>query len=93
MIGIMLVIVVTMILAITQPNESFIDLLYEATSAFGTVGTTTGVTQRLNTIGRNSYNDNNVSWKSKSNDSGISIYSRNKVKQSHKYPEGKILIG
>lgn len=43
----MLVIVVTMILSITEPDKSFINLLYEAVSAFGTVGLTTGVTQDI----------------------------------------------
>ncbi|WP_195970339.1 TrkH family potassium uptake protein [Clostridium thermobutyricum] len=92
MIGIMLVIVVTMILAITQPNESFIDLLYEATSAFGTVGLTTGVTQRLNTIGKIVIII--TMYLGRVGPMTVALaFIRNKVKQSHKYPEGKILIG
>lgn len=92
MIGIMLVIVVTMILAITQPNESFIDLLYEATSAFGTVGLTTGVTQRLNTIGKIVIMI--TMYLGRVGPMTVALaFIRNKVKQSHKYPEGKILIG
>ena len=43
----MLVITVTMILSITEPDKLFINLLYEATSAFATVGLTTGVTQDI----------------------------------------------
>ena len=43
----MLVITVTMILSITEPDKLFINLLYEATSAFATVGLSTGVTQDI----------------------------------------------
>lgn len=48
----MLVLTVTMILTITEPDKSFINLLYEATSAFGTVGITTGVTQDITSISK-----------------------------------------
>lgn len=47
-----LVITVTMILSITEPNKLFINLLYEATSAFATVGLTTGVTQDICSISK-----------------------------------------
>lgn len=47
----MLVIFVTMMLSITE-NQPFINLLFETTSAFGTVGLTTGVTQELTTPGK-----------------------------------------
>lgn len=48
----MLVLTVTMILTITEPDKSFVNLLYEATSAFGTVGITTGVTQDITPISK-----------------------------------------
>ena len=47
-----IVLIVTLVLSVTENNENFLDLLYEATSAFGTVGITTGVTQELSTIGK-----------------------------------------
>lgn len=48
-----LVVIVTMVLTITQGEEfSFITYLYEATSAFGTVGLTLGLTPSLTTIGK-----------------------------------------
>ncbi|WP_066872877.1 TrkH family potassium uptake protein [Clostridium mediterraneense] len=50
--SLILVITVTMLLAITQPGEPFMWMLYEATSAYGTVGLTLGLTQHLNTIGK-----------------------------------------
>jgi len=50
-VGILLVIVVSMLLTITE-DASFLDLLFETTSAFGTVGLTRGVTPNLSTFGR-----------------------------------------
>lgn len=46
-ISMVIVLTVTMILTVTEPSQKFIDLLYEATSAFSTAGLTTGVTQEL----------------------------------------------
>ncbi|MGL4850097.1 MAG: TrkH family potassium uptake protein [Clostridium sp.] len=92
MIGALLVIVVTMLLAITQPKENFIDLLYEATSAFGTVGLTTGVTQRLNAIGKIIIMITMYLGRVGPMTVVLALV-RNKIKQTHKYPEGKILIG
>ncbi|MGL4873625.1 MAG: TrkH family potassium uptake protein [Clostridium sp.] len=92
MIGALLVVVVTMLLAITQPKESFIDLLYEATSAFGTVGLTTGVTQRLNDLGKIIIMITMYLGRVGPMTVVLALV-RNKTKQTHKYPEGKILIG
>lgn len=53
MISFTLVILVTMILAITQKGDfSLLAYLYEATSAFGTVGLTMGLTPNLTSIGK-----------------------------------------
>jgi trk system potassium uptake protein TrkH len=46
-----LVIVVTILLAVALRGEAFIDVLFEACSACGTVGLSTGVTHRLNLAG------------------------------------------
>jgi len=50
-ISFMLVIFVTMVLSITQQGD-FMEFMYEATSAFGTVGLTLGLTPRLDAIGK-----------------------------------------
>lgn len=92
MIGVTLVVVVTMLLAVTQPKETFIDLFYEATSAFGTVGLTTGVTQRLNDVGKIIIMI--TMYLGRVGPMTVALaFVRNKTKQNHKYPEGKILIG
>ncbi|GAB6138266.1 TrkH family potassium uptake protein [Halanaerobaculum tunisiense] len=50
-IALLLVVLVTTILTITEEG-AFIDLFFEAVSAFGTVGLSTGVTGNLSSIGR-----------------------------------------
>ena len=91
-IGIMLVIAATMLLSITEYDETFISILYEATSAIGTAGLSTGVTQRLSGIGKVIII--------------VMLYigrigpftlafalTNNKKKTGIRYPEGRILIG
>lgn len=51
-IALCLVITVTMVLSLTESNASFEVLLYETTSAFGTVGLTQGITPKLSFIGK-----------------------------------------
>lgn len=50
-VGLFLVIVVSILLTITE-EATFLDLLFETTSAFGTVGLTRGVTPNLSTFGK-----------------------------------------
>ena len=52
MIGMILVIVVSTILSVTEIGATFEEIIYEVTSAFGTVGLTLGLTQKLTTIGK-----------------------------------------
>ncbi len=47
-----LIIGVTMILSITDNNHSFIEIFFEATSAFGTVGLSLGITPSLSIMGK-----------------------------------------
>lgn len=88
----MLVITVTMILSYTETGIPFADLLYEATSAFGTVGLSTGITPGLSSAGK-------VVLMITMYFGRVGILTvmlamlRGKKKQGYKYPEGKILIG
>lgn len=91
-IGICLIIIVTMILSITEPKESFISLLYEATSAFGTVGLTTGVTQRLDEIGKIIVIITMYLGRVGPLTVVLALMKRS-VKSNYKYAEGKVLIG
>ncbi|MEG1255432.1 TrkH family potassium uptake protein [Clostridium sp.] len=91
-IGMSLVIIVTIILTITEPDEGFLDLLYEATSAFGTVGLSTGVTQRLSSPGKVVIIT--LMYLGRVGPLTVVLALLNNKKPSpYKYPEGKILIG
>ncbi len=48
----MLVLVITTIIVMIQPDFSVLDILYETTSAFGTVGLSLGATLHLSTLGK-----------------------------------------
>ena len=50
--GLSIVVVMTMLLSITEKGHDFIMYLFEATSAFGTVGLSMGLTPELSPIGR-----------------------------------------
>ena len=50
--GIIIVVVITMLLSITEPGHDFIMYLFEAASAFGTVGLSMGLTPELSPVGR-----------------------------------------
>ncbi|NLG83548.1 MAG: Trk family potassium uptake protein, partial [Firmicutes bacterium] len=47
-----LVVTVTMVLTFTEKGATFIQLLFEVTSAFGTVGLSTGITPHLTDLAR-----------------------------------------
>lgn len=87
-----LVIGVTMILSITEVGASFEYILYEVTSAFGTVGITLGLTTKLSFIGKiliiltmycGRVGPMTV----------ILALANKKSNSSIKYPEDKILVG
>lgn len=88
----MLVVTVTMILTITEPNKSFINLLYEATSAFGTVGITTGVTQDITSISKVVLIITMYLGRVGPLTVILAVVNRKK-KSGIRYPETKILIG
>ncbi|MGL5353190.1 MAG: TrkH family potassium uptake protein, partial [Clostridium sp.] len=91
-IGMGLIIIVTMMLSYTEKGVSFMDLLYETTSAFGTAGLSTGLTPKLSNIGKilimlmmyfGRVGPLTV----------VLAMARKRKKSGYKYPEGKILIG
>lgn len=50
--SVVVVVMTTLILSVTQPNIPFLHALFEATSAFGTVGLSANVTESLDLVGR-----------------------------------------
>lgn len=91
-IGLSLVIGVTMILSYTEVGASFIDLLYEASSALGTVGLTLGLTPSLSSLGKIFIMI--MMYLGRVGPLTVMLaLTRKRKKSGYKYPEGKILIG
>ncbi len=95
-IAIGLVITVSVLLAITQSasGEPFESYIFEATSAFGTVGVTMGLTQKLNTIGKIIVALTMYAGRVGPLTLVLAIAKKRKNKKvCIKYPEDKILVG
>lgn len=91
-IGGALVIGATMLLSYTEKGASFLSLLYETTSAFGTVGLTVGLTQKLTEVGKVLIMIMMYLGRVGPLTVVLSLM-RNKKNNGVRYPEGKILIG
>ncbi|WP_408954443.1 TrkH family potassium uptake protein [Natroniella sp. ANB-PHB2] len=91
LIAMLLVLVVTMILNITEQAE-FLDLLFEAVSAFGTVGLSTGITGGLSRIGRVLIIITMFAGRVGPLTIIVAIAQR-KVKANYKYAKERILVG
>lgn len=93
-ISLFLVVFVTMILTLTESENSFLDLLFETTSAFATVGLTRGVTSDLSSIGRLILIFTMFTGRLGPLTLGFALAKRqDKDKGNFRYPEGKIMIG
>lgn len=91
LISAVLVIFVTMMLSITE-NKPFINLLFEATSAFGTVGLTTGITPTLTTPGKMWLIVTMFAGRVGPVTLALALALKNR-KGNLQYPEGKLIIG
>lgn len=91
-IGGSLVICATMLLSYTEQGASFLSLLYETVSAFGTVGLTLGLTQQLSEIGKVLIMTLMFLGRVGPLTVVLSLM-KNKKNNGVRYPEGKILIG
>ncbi|WP_294403228.1 TrkH family potassium uptake protein [uncultured Clostridium sp.] len=83
---------VTMILSVAEPEQQFIDLLYEASSAIGTAGITTGVTQKIGTLSKFVIMLAMYFGRLGPITVFLALMKKNK-KAGIRYPEAKILIG
>ena len=93
--GLGIVIVVTMVLSITEPpNIPFEYFLYEATSAFATVGLTLGLTTKLTILGKVIISLTMYAGRVGPLTIILALAKRRNGKSGTiKYPEDKILIG
>lgn len=91
MMSLFLVIIVTMILSTTQ-DSSFIKILFEVTSAFGTVGLTMGLTPELTTFGKVLISLTMFAGRLGTVTLAYALQPKQE-KELFRYPEGKITIG
>nr|WP_268258002.1 TrkH family potassium uptake protein [Bacillus ndiopicus] len=90
--GLMIVVIVTFLLSITEHGHAFIMYLFEATSAFGTVGLSMGLTPELSPIGRIFIILTMFIGRLGPLTLGFAI-SKNQRKDAFKRPKGNIMIG
>lgn len=91
-IGLTIIVGGTMILSITEPSAAFDYILYEVTSAFGTVGLTMGLTPSLSWMGKVVIII--IMYIGRVGPMTVALaLASGKAKRAIKYPEDKILIG
>lgn len=90
--GLAIVVFVTFILSITEKKHDFIVYLFEATSAFGTVGLSMGLTPELSTIGRIIIIITMFAGRLGPLTIGFAI-SKKRKQQAYQHPKGNIMIG
>ncbi|WP_246627982.1 TrkH family potassium uptake protein [Paenibacillus oenotherae] len=86
-----LVVFVTMVLSTTE-DKAFIKILFETTSAFGTVGLSLGVTPELSTVGKIIIALTMFAGRLGPLTLAYALGPRTE-KELYRYPEGKIIIG
>jgi trk system potassium uptake protein TrkH len=88
----LLVIFVTMLMTITE-EASFLNILFEVVSAFGTVGLTTGITPSLTVYGKLWLILTMFAGRVGPVTLALSLALRSRKGSKVQYPEGKIMIG
>ena len=85
------VITSTYILMILEPQVDLLDALFEMTSAFSTAGLSTGISSGLHLPCQNTFNHDNVYWKTRTTDHCLfMVFSRGELAL---YPDGNIVVG
>ncbi|RBP46647.1 TrkH family potassium uptake protein [Garciella nitratireducens] len=94
MISFFLVVIITMLLSSTE-EASFMEILFETVSAFGTVGLSLGITSSLSTIGKIIIMITMFIGRLGPLTIGYAIVKRQgkKGKRNYRYPKGHIMVG
>jgi trk system potassium uptake protein TrkH len=90
--GLFLVIIMTMLLTITEPGKDFLSLLFETTSAFGTVGLSMGITPDLSNLGQGLIIFTMFAGRVGPLTIAFAVTIRRNP-DAFRYPKGKIMIG
>lgn len=95
LISLSLVMIVSIILAVTEEATGFdyLDILYETVSAFGTVGLSRGLTPFLSTTGKIILSSLMLIGRVGPMTVAYAFLKQNKFIGNYTYPEGKIIIG
>ena len=91
--GLSWIILITFCLLITEKNLHFIDLLFEATAAFTTLGITTGVTPTLSLIGKIFIITSMIVGRIGSLTLILGIKFKKKRETEFSYPEERVMLG
>ncbi|MBW5445008.1 Trk family potassium uptake protein [Cohnella sp. CFH 77786] len=90
-VALFIVVSATIVLSFTE-NQPFLTVLYETTSAFGTVGFSAGLTQELTGFGKTVIML--LMFAGRLGPFTIALALQSKAKKEHyRYPEGKIILG
>ncbi|SDZ29494.1 trk system potassium uptake protein TrkH [Proteiniborus ethanoligenes] len=93
-IGLFLVILVTMVLTLTEVDATFLDILFETTSAFATVGLTRGITPDLSSLGKIILTFTMFAGRLGPLTLGFALAKKqDEYKGNYRYSEGKIIVG
>ncbi|QIB27212.1 TrkH family potassium uptake protein [Caloranaerobacter azorensis] len=93
-IALALIIFVTMILSLTEKDASFLDIFFETTSAFGTVGLSRGLTPNLSVLGRLIITLTMFAGRVGPLTMAFAFAKKQKeYKGTYRYPEERILVG
>ena len=90
--GAMIIVTVTFLLSLTEKNDDVIVYLFEATSAFGTVGLSMGLTPELSTFGRILIMITMFLGRLGPITIGLAIANR-RTKEAYHYQKGNVMIG
>ncbi len=93
LVAFLLVFVDAGVISSLNPNIPYLDCLYEATSAFGTVGLSANVTPKLDVVSKFILIFTMFIGRVGPLSFGLSILMRHKFKGDSIYPEGRMLIG
>jgi len=83
---------ITLLLTITEPGTDFIKLLFEATSAFGTVGLSMDLSRELSPLGKGLITFTMFAGRVGPLTIAYAVAIRRKP-DPFRYPKGKIMIG
>ncbi|MBB6218133.1 trk system potassium uptake protein TrkH [Anaerosolibacter carboniphilus] len=89
-----LVIIVTMMLSITEKGPSFLEIFFEVTSAFGTVGLSLGITSNLTNIGKLLISFTMFAGRVGPLTVALALANQQLRNKGHyRYPEEKVIVG